>query len=163
MSIERVSEQLFRNYLRSPTFYRIFEAFRRDLRVVDALSALTHSGHLITTVLICLSPAWKNNVWNIERELGLISLCDISRVPQGFQFFHSDRVLCPICQPNPDDFRKAVNSLPTKHQKRAYFNLNTVPAAVLEGHYRKKYVLACPSSFSLDETSSATCPFCCEA
>ncbi|KAL1751203.1 hypothetical protein FB107DRAFT_278893 [Schizophyllum commune] len=121
LSIERVSEQLFRNYLRSPTFYRILEAFRRDLRVVDALT-------------------WKTNVWTIERELGLISLCDISRVPQGFQFFHSDHVLCPICQPNPDAFRKTVNSLPTKHQKRAYFNLNTVPAAVLEGHYRKNHM-----------------------
>ncbi|KAL1743798.1 hypothetical protein HDZ31DRAFT_40101, partial [Schizophyllum fasciatum] len=69
---------LFRLFMRTPTGGRLFDAFRRDLELIDNCS-------------------WKTASKFMLREAELIAEGDMSKFPEGFQICESDMVLCPVC------------------------------------------------------------------
>ena len=86
--------------------------------------------------------AWHASLWAMERELGLISLCNLARAPTNFQFFPADRIFCTICHPDTTSAREAMKAQPGKHEKLSWFKQNTVRVDQLTDHYEQGSALA---------------------
>ncbi|KAI5825363.1 hypothetical protein K523DRAFT_356060 [Schizophyllum commune Tattone D] len=139
-----ITDYHLREWLRSPTLRSLLDAFRRDLRVIDAVT-------------------WHASLWAMERELGLISLCNLARAPTNFQFFPSDRIFCTICHPDTTSAREAMKAQPGKHQKLSWFKQNTVRVDQLTDHYEKghKEILLKAHNVNVPELGLyAICPAC---
>ncbi|KAI5891485.1 uncharacterized protein SCHCODRAFT_02749494 [Schizophyllum commune H4-8] len=110
----------FAQIMRTPTGRALFDAFRRDVEVIDYAS-------------------WTLVLPSMLRELGLIASCILSASPRGFRPDELDRVICPDCCPDPTNFRHALNALPARISKRKWFALNTVTVGSLTHHYQEKH------------------------
>ncbi|KAI5891511.1 uncharacterized protein SCHCODRAFT_01154521 [Schizophyllum commune H4-8] len=120
--LDRVGAERCRlfEHLRSPRFRHMFNSFLRDLKLVD-------------------SRTLSYELPFIRRELGQIATCDYRQVPDGFHFEMYDRIMCPLCHPNPAATREhllAYGSL------RLRFLEITVQADDLQDHYREFHAKA---------------------
>ncbi|KAL1731974.1 hypothetical protein EV714DRAFT_271285 [Schizophyllum commune] len=67
-----------RLYMRMPACITLFEAFRRDLEVIDYAS-------------------WSLALPTILRQVNQVGAGDISDMPEGFMLAEEDKVVCPAC------------------------------------------------------------------
>ncbi|KAI4522225.1 hypothetical protein K525DRAFT_283979 [Schizophyllum commune Loenen D] len=67
-----------RLYMRMPACITLFEAFRRDLEVIDYAS-------------------WSLALPTILRQVNQVGAGDISNMPEGFMLAEEDKVVCPAC------------------------------------------------------------------
>ncbi|KAI5822468.1 hypothetical protein K523DRAFT_422024 [Schizophyllum commune Tattone D] len=105
-----------REYMRSPSLQRALRVHRRDLRIMT-------------------SATWRDLLPTIQKEVGLIASCDMSRVPAGFRYAPDDRVVCPECHPRPDALFPYIHAISGARKRRAWFTEHTVCVVDLARHY----------------------------
>ncbi|KAL1757042.1 hypothetical protein FB107DRAFT_273404 [Schizophyllum commune] len=105
-----------REYMRSPSLQRALKAHRRDLRIMT-------------------SATWRDLLPTIQKEVGLIASCDMSKVPAGFRYNPRDRVVCPECHLQPDALFPHIHAISSDTKRRIWFDKNTVCVQDLARHY----------------------------
>ncbi|KAL1672811.1 hypothetical protein EV122DRAFT_223966 [Schizophyllum commune] len=82
-----------RLYMRMPACVVLFDAFRRDLEVIDYTS-------------------WTLALPYILQQANLVGAGDITELPEGFMLAESDMVVCPACAAESGDSAKSTTSKP---------------------------------------------------
>ncbi|KAL1672820.1 hypothetical protein EV122DRAFT_223956 [Schizophyllum commune] len=110
----------FDEIMRTPTCQTLFQAFRRDLKIIDLAS-------------------WTLVLPSMLRELGLIASCNVAAAPSGFRYNDLDRIICPVCHPRLDGFRQTLNALPSTVSRPKWFAQNTVRVGSLINHFLSRH------------------------
>ncbi|KAI5891504.1 uncharacterized protein SCHCODRAFT_02702268 [Schizophyllum commune H4-8] len=119
-----------RLYMRMPACIVLFDAFRRDLEVIDYTS-------------------WTLALPTILQQANLVGAGDITELPEGYMVAESDMVVCPACAAESGESAKSTDTKPqaVKRADKARpwrWEGSRIPVKGLYDHYVAKHVDLAP-------------------